>query len=306
LKINNRFGRLASFSTRHALGVSLSVLFAVLINYYFSLSAEGWMIISAFLVSQTTRGTPLKQSLTYLFIIFVIVCMVSTNSMELIHDRAFDTVIGGLIGILFGVFFFPVRIYAEFCLGMTPVFKALIEYSQVFSQSFTHRTYRKMLINKKWQIEAALSDRQGMYPEWVYEVGFNPGLRSGFRFFLVNLEYMTEIFFSLTYLMGRDVDAALLSEFSDGIANVMQKNEVLLQTLIDYLSGNKMINTNICEDFTSDMVELEKTLNQFIPGSLELLDISPDYIILTALVRDLKDLRALLLQLILALPDANR
>jgi hypothetical protein len=302
LKISSNFVRLASFPARHALSVSLTVLFAIVINHYFSFSKEGWMILSAFLVCQTTRGAPLKQSIIYLFIIFVVVCLLSSNNMALMRDRALDTVIGGLLGILFSIFVFPVRVYAEFCLGVTPVLQALIDYSQVFSKSFMHRTHRELLVNKKWQIEVALSNRQGMYPEWVYEVGFNPGLRSGYRFFLISLERVTEIFFSLTYLMGRGVDTALLSDFSADMTNVMQKNEALLQTLISYLTGNKIKNASFTEDFTSDMTALEKTLNQFIPGSLELLDISPDYMILTALVRDLKDLRELLLQLVLALP----
>ena len=61
--------------------------------------------------------------------------------------------------------------------------------------------------------------------------------------------------------------------------------------------------SNLRIDYTSDIVELEKRLNNIVPANMELLDISADNLYLTAIVRDIKDLRGILLQLINSLPS---
>lgn len=353
---------LKSFSTRHALSSGFAVFTAVLINYYFSFSKEGWVVLTAFLVSQTTRGTPLKQGI-YFFLIIIMAILLSSfillsikqiiiidiilslmfiicsyitfinqplsnqsfllviffsvvlliaalspaKTSQLMQNRVADAVIGGVVGILFSQFVLPVRFGMEFRAGLIPILRALADYSHALTVGFLHKDSNENILDqkpiniKKANVKKALQTQQGIYPEWVYETGFNPGLRSGFRFFLINLEHMTDLFFSIDYLISRDVDAALLKALSNSFSVAMQKNDELFHALIDCFENNKIKNTE--SDFISDISELENTLRHLVPDNLEILDLSPDNITLIALVRNIKDLRGLLLQLVMALPQ---
>jgi hypothetical protein len=291
-----------NYAVKHALSVSTAVLTAVLVSAYWSFSHEAWMVVSAFLVSQTTRGTPTKQSMLIFLLLVLIAICIPSESMMIMRDRVFDISIGLVFALFFGQLVFSVNTYNEFCLGVTPVLRSLKEYSSELSRFLARRGSKEALFENEYQIESTLVSKPGMYPEWVYELGFNPGLRSGFRFFLVNIERLTEIFFSTHYLVLRDVDRELMSELTVNIATVLQKNEELLQVLIEFFSDKKISGVTSDSDFTSDMEQLEKSLNQLVPGHFDLLDMSSDYVVITAIVRNLRDMRSSLLQLVMALP----
>lgn len=347
---------LSAYNFRHAVSVGCAVFLAALVNDYYSFSHECWTLLAAFLVSQTTRGTPLRQGQYYFMIIMIAILfsslvfmwiqkpvatyavtgiifilgsftaflnrpllnkmyflillfplvmlianMMPIHTEQLLYMRLADVVIGGVIGIVCGQIIFPVRFDREFQQGLVPLLRAMLDYSKVLAENLQHGKCESRLEAAKLRIENALQTTQGMYPEWVYEVGFNPGLRSGFRFFLVNLERVSDILFSLDYLVNSGLDVQSMQELSRSMEDVLHKNAELIMALIDYFDNKKI--TPSKSDFTSDIVALENTLHQKVPGSLELLDISPDYIKMTALVRDVKDLRELLLQLVLALPS---
>ena len=196
---------------------------------------------------------------------------------------------------------FPVHFEQEFRQGLVPLLNAMVEYIHALIDNMKEISSSDKLERARLKIEFTLQSQQGMYPEWVYEVGFNPGLRAGFRFFLVNLERVSDILFSLNFLLTSSVDEERLRGMDERLADAMKKNAELIMALSDYFKNKKIKATK--SDFTSDITALENTLRQKIPGSIELLDLSPDYIKLTALVRDVKDLRELLLQLVLALPS---
>jgi uncharacterized membrane protein YccC len=48
---------------RHALGAGFAVFLGILVNRYYGFSHECWIVLTAYLVSQTTRGTPLRQGM---------------------------------------------------------------------------------------------------------------------------------------------------------------------------------------------------------------------------------------------------
>ena len=367
---------LTSYPFKHALRIGLTVLLAVIVSHTVSFGQSYWMFLSAFLVSQTTRGTPLRQGMIifimilfviffsqalvvtikhpmiidvvvailfitfstisfmnrpqsdknfYLLIFFPIVLLLAIFSFEqtpqLIRHYVIDAVIGAAIGIVIGQCVFPIKLDKEFSEGLLPILRALFAYSQALTDGFQGKMSINQIADKKSQIESALQPfetaqktrllrangftrllrvYQGAYPEWVYEVGFNPGLRSGYRFFLINLERIIETFFSMDYLLSQHINIVLLENMSDPLTHAMQKNQELLGILIEYFENKKLKDTQ--SDFTSDVAELEKVLHSIVPDNLELLDISPNYIFLTALVRDFRDLRGLLLQLVMSLP----
>ena len=357
---------LKSFTFRHAVSVGMAVFVAVVINAYVSFSRECWILVVAFLVSQTTRGTPFKQGIVFfLIIIFALLCaaillvnikqhwlldsilgfamvvsgyvtfsmrplpnklyffalffplvlllatLAPYESSYLMRDCIIDAVIGAVIGILCTQCVLPIRYDKEFRQALIPILQVLDDYSRALKAYFEHgKDEENRCWEKKLDMERVLQIQQGLYPEWVYEVGFNPGLRAGFRFFLINLERITDIFFSMHYLVSRHAEHIFLPKEDQGLqalrhamAHCMQKNEELLVILMGYFKDNQL--KDIQSDFTSDMTELENMLRLVVPVTLELLDISPDYVTLTALVRDIKDMRKLLLQLVMSLPVAK-
>lgn len=349
---------LKKYQTKHALCVGLAVLSAVLINYYFSYSKEYWIPLSTFLVSQTTRGTPIKQSFNFFLIILIALflsafmlqylnhleidiilvvvfisisyiafifrplaiqtqyaCLIFTfilliatlepiKSNHFMEARIADAAIGAAIGILWGLITYvqPIKAFKQ---GLVPLVRLLIDYSQVLTNSFLGHTQETERIKTKLAIEDALQNQHSAYPEWVYEVGFNPGLRGGFRFFLITLERVIELFFSMDFLTSYKIDIfgkqdQDIRNLADAIHSAMKKNQELLSILLHYFADNELRKTD--SDFTSDITVLENNLRIVVPHTIELLDISPDYLTLTAFVRDIKDMRGLLLQLVMALP----
>lgn len=344
------------YTLHHALAIGLAVFSAFIVNHYFSFSHEIYMVISAFFVCQTTRGTPVKQAmiiflimvaaltasslllinirnyqviyvllavlfiasaylsfiyrpqsnkLLFLTLLFSMVVLISTlspiMSAEFMQNRLMDVVIGAFIGVACAFIVAPVNLERELSEGILPVLSCLSEYTQSLSETLlAPQNYKANTSLVREKVERALQGNLGVYPVWVYEAGFNRGLRYGFRFFLINVERVTEIYFSMDYLISRGMDGLIMQGLYANINNVMQKNQELLSILTEYFKYKKIEYTQ--SDFTSDMAELEKNLHQIVPDNLEALDISPQFLLVTAFIRDLKDLRGLLLQLVMALP----
>jgi hypothetical protein len=194
----------------------------------------------------------------------------------------------------------PVRQEQEFRNGVASVLQSFSAYSQQLSSQLSGVEHAAAAA--KTSELSLFWKQQNNYPEWVYEIGFNPGLRSGFRFFLINLDRIAEILLSLGYLI-RQAEPDLLREISVSMSDTMNNNEELLNIMLTYFTNGKLEETS--SDYTSDITALEQALHRNVPDSIELLDIQPGYINVTSIVRDVKDLRAILLQLIIALPSTQ-
>lgn len=342
-----------SYAVRHAIGAGFAVFLAVFFNRYYGFSHECWIVLTAYLVSQTTRGTPLRQGMIRFFcvlsamllstlfvyylnwqdmryvvisilfvlgaqtaflvrqqdeliynvlIYFIIVCVITTLAPDQvsIYDRLLDIFIGALIGMVCVQIILPVRQEQEFRNGVASILQSFSAYSQQLSSQLSGVEHAAAAA--KTSELSLFWKQQNNYPEWVYEIGFNPGLRSGFRFFLINLDRIAEILLSLGYLI-RQAEPDLLREISVSMSDTMNNNEELLNIMLTYFTNGKLEETS--SDYTSDITALEQALHRNVPDSIELLDIQPGYINVTSIVRDVKDLRAILLQLIIALPSTQ-
>ena len=96
------------------------------------------------------------------------------------------------------------------------------------------------------------------------------------------------------------MDAELLAEVAPSLALVLDKNVELLKIIRAFFAGESVRNDH--ENFTSDITSIQNSLQSVLPASMELLDVSPDYVNITALARDVVDIRELLLQMIAGLP----
>jgi hypothetical protein len=334
-----------SISYRHAMTVAISVYIAFMLQYIYSFSSEYWLVLSAFFVSQTTRGTPFKQGMliflvmvaaiivsgllsmniksfaifylvlsiifmgnsywafmarpqsskayfiTMLFAITVLIAAYSPRvSVDMMSNRIFDTAIGALIAILCRMLISPMKWDVEFSEGIRPILDALQEYAGSMPDDKTR-------VEKRLQVESALLQ---MYPSWIYEAGFNRGLRSGFRFFLIHVEQVAEVLFSMEDILSRGEDNNVMQDFKHIIEPAMQKNQELLSMLSGYFMKGCMSDHD--SDFTSDIMELEKAVQRIMPESIEFLVVSRTALLLAAWVQDVKDMRQLLLKLVMALP----
>lgn len=222
-------------------------------------------------------------------LVLLIVALVPSSSRDILHERVMDFMMGGIIGIVCGQVILPVRLEKEFSEGVLDILRALTDHGKLILSSLDR-------LDKPDVLRAT----RGKYPEWVFELGFNPGLRSGFRFFLVNLDRMLEITFSMDYLVSI-IDANLMQGMLNDLRDAMHKNQELLDILHEYFASKKL--QDKVSDFTGDIQILENTLRGMVPANAELLDISPDYVAMTALVRNIKDYRDILLQMLVALPS---
>lgn len=279
-----------------------AAIVASVLKIYFTNNIIAGILGLVFIVSAYLAfvNRPISTRTFLLFLIFAIVLFFATlMPSRLQYDvrmQVIDIVIGGVIGLLCVQFIFPVNLEKEFRLGLIPILEAIKNYANALMNCFTHASENE-LHTTRLKLEKIL---QTQYPEWIYEPGFNPGLRSGFRFYLVNLERITEILFSMNYLICKNIQEDLLKNISQEINVAMQKNIELLDVIIGFLDKNTLIMTQ--SDYTGDVAELEKNLQQVVPDNLDLLDLSPGYITLTTFVRDIKDMRNILLQLVMALP----
>ncbi len=196
-------------------------------------------------------------------------------------------------------FFFPARQSRDFCAGVIPAIDALAEFlRQLTTGNLSSQPERKI-----FQSFLAASSP---YPEWVYRSGFNPGLRSGFRHFLIQLEHAADLCCSIAYWFSSNGSLVEKGDLMSALRQSLKINIELLAGLSRTMhhhaekTPRPVNDSNV--DFVSDVTALEEELRRLVPGSLELLDMSQEYVQMTALVRDVKDLREVLLLLVNALP----
>lgn len=183
--------------------------------------------------------------------------------------------------------------------GLLPLLQSLSDYLQAWSDGLRLEAIIS-LDEKRDEIMATLIDTR-CYPEWVFDAGFNPGLRAGFRFFLIKLDQVIEIIFSINYLIHRKIAGELMQPLTAALIEVIDRNNELVKALRLFLKEGHYPET--ASDFMDDISSLEVAMQKEMPNDLEALGISPDYIAVTNLVRDMKDMRLLLIELIMSLPQ---
>src|SRR3990167_5158815 len=236
------------------------------------------------------------------------------NSQTMLGLKLFDIAIGGVIGVLCNLFVFSVSFAARFKHSIVPFIDALVECSHRLSKKCTHD------IQNDLYVEKIFVSAFHAYPEWVYEVGFNPGLRSGVRFFMIKLERLMEAYFSMNYFISR-IDIASYQYFFDAYASILNNNARLLIELKNFfqheqghyredrddtihdddISRRDDMTSPDTNELTNDIDNIEKILQSIVPAQMA--SLSSEYATLMSLVYDVRDVRKVLLQLLAALPD---
>lgn len=234
-------------------------------------------------------------------LVMIVAALWPANDEMMVANRLTMVAAGGALGIFSSLLILPVRPYWEFSLGLTPILSALIQYSGELEKfMLSDRVTNKLLEVKLTKIEDVLCSPRNEYPEWVFETGFNRNLRSSFRYVLVQLDRVTEAFFSLDYHVRQEMDPELLAELAPHLAQVLSRNNELLKVIRAFFAGEIVRNDNA--NFTSDITDVYQSMRNVLPASVELLDVSTDYLNLAALARDVIDIREMLLQIVTGLP----
>lgn len=205
-------------------------------------------------------------------------------------------------------FVFPVKQPRDFCLAVIPTLDSLAGYLRAITQVLSDAD--EVAYNELKQAESDMfKSLVSSYPEWVYRSGFNPGLRSGFRYFLIQLEHAADLCCSMTYWL-RQFDT--LTDKSELLQLLRQATKInidllngLSRTMHHHAEKTLRPVNDVNVDLVSDITALEGALQRLVPPSLELLDMSSEYVYTTALVRDVKDLREVLLALVAAVPGES-
>lgn len=207
-----------------------------------------------------------------------------------------DIIIGSVIGIASTLLIFADKPDAEFLSRVVLLLQAAQGYFNYLIKSFLSPSEHTATVTPRMLVEELWSNRDLTFPVWVFESGFNPKLKPGYRYFLIHLGQIAEILFALHDLARYQFDETLFTKFKDSLLKYEAANQELFASIIQFLE-KKGKSISIASDFMADVIDLEKYFKANVNVSLELLDISPDYVRLAALVRYLKDLRSQLLQL---------
>lgn len=240
--------------------------------------------------------------ITYLFMLmFIVSLLMPASSNVLLMDRIVNVMLGSLIGYLIGQFILPVNMIVKLRKGLTPCLSGMFEYCQAVTSRIKHYYDPDKRIDIATNIvELMLSSGGGGYPEWVYEEGFNPGLRTGFRYFLIRIERLMELLMSLNCIADRIHYHHIPDAVMDLMVRCMQTNGILLNMVGQYVAEGIFIEDNET-DFLADVSLLEEEITSILPGSIELIDVTEQYIEVAALLYTIKDLRKTLLQVVLVI-----
>lgn len=278
----------------------VALVLALIMGYFLNHHDYAWVVFGALVVMPTTRGTPVRQGLISLMagLLVVIIGFVSvhyflqvewtTASEQMLQSKLLLMVVGACISITCGLTILPVMQYQEFRYAMLQMLDVFIHVSSTM----------RCVIVEGGRCHHALQTIP--YPEWVFESGFNRNYRGSFRYILIQLNRVMDAFYSLDYYIHQSIDADMRAEVANQLAAVMDKNNDLLEVIRAFFANE--ISGKIHENYISDITELRNISQVVLPDNLELLDLSRDYTIIAAMVRDVMDVRELLLQILTALP----
>lgn len=276
--------------TLTVLWVQSEIIIDILLAIIFSLGCY----ISIIRVNCFPR-LPLAFLAVLVFMIAILEPTQASYKMPLIYARAADMTLGAAIGLLANLLIFPAKPDVEFRKSVITILHVYSDYLAAIAQLMLGESY-SAAEEKRKAVEKIL---QTQFPEWVYEYGFNIELRQGHRHFLVLVERLGQILFSMHQAARYDYDKKTRQLLSGSLTECVKKATKMMNAMITVLELKKL--TEGIDDFEQDIIQLEQTFQTAVAPSIELLDLSDDYMSLAAFIYDLKDLRISLLKLLEAL-----
>lgn len=287
---------LPKINWRFSLKLAFAIFISLFANHYFSPTHQGWIVLCTVLVMLTATGSALYQGLLrYLFFLGIVVFVTELfSSPDLLFGRVYDVSLGAVIGIVINLLIFPDKVDVEFRHATLPLLKSYSDYFIAIVDSLL-RPDPLAVDNAKKKVEDCLL----VLPSWVYEIGFDITLQKSYQYFLFKVDHVGEILFSMHYLARHSFDPLLIEKIQKPLEQCKAGVQQFFSALVTVLALKKL-NEGI-EDFAGDIAKLENNFRAAVPLSLELLDISKEYIYLAEFIYELKELRTILLKLVEAL-----
>lgn len=279
-------------NARHVISMLIALMVSVIAAYFFASTGLFLMPAVALFVMQTSIASAFSQGIWRLLLVSVLVSLaaLTVSSMNFLYHAMHDVFIGGFIGIATHLLVFPRLADVEFRAHVVKVLKA---YQRYFVATMEH----VLEPAKKPPIACELELLH--LPGWVYNRGFDMGMRKGHRFFLMTIGRMNDVLFSLHHFSNVSFEQALIEKLRGPLMRCTESVKQFFAGLITLLELKKL--RQPIEDFSIDLQELEEKFQNSVTLSLELLDVKRDYVCFAALIADLAELRELLLKLAQAL-----
>lgn len=187
--------------------------------------------------------------------------------------------------------------FQKFSKSLLPIFQGFIAYSDELAVAISEPTTIAALSPF---INCLMDWHHSSYPEWVLQPGFNRHLRGGFRYVLIHLNEISDAFLSLDYHVRHIAEIELLQDIVPALSAAIMKNKSLLSLIATFFAGQPIDQSET--NLTSDIADLYNAGRSVLPQSLELMGLNPDHLHLAALMRDVVDIREILLKILTALP----
>lgn len=263
----------------------------------------GVFIIAALLHYQHNANLPVSLPFVLSFPLALLLTILTPALTDIqLVDQLLDVAIGAFIGLMFSLFAFRYQPLNAFAKDLVPILERVIQYLKAETEQIAQgiKTKEKIIACREQLNEIYIS--KTIYPAWVFQAGFNPGLRGGYRFFLIKLDQIIELMNVIESHLSINL-SNLEENHSQAFVLSLENNFELLMVLHEYFVKRQVSIPQ--SDFTSDILALETILQPLIPTNLELLDVTPGGAGLVAMIRAIKDMRQILLQLVMSLPTAK-
>jgi hypothetical protein len=136
-------------------------------------------------------------------------------------------------------------------------------------------------------------------PNWYYPTRVKIPFEVGRRFFLVKIDQLGEILFSMHHLAHYSFDSFLLEQISEPLLIFSNKVKQFIDAIITVLNLKDL--SEQVGDMAQSIARLEQQFRTVVPYTTELLDVSKDAVYFAEFIFELKELRFILLKLAEAL-----
>ncbi|MDR3491070.1 MAG: hypothetical protein P4M12_03370 [Gammaproteobacteria bacterium] len=280
----------------------LAIVFALLASHSILMLSYSLFIVICMLLTALYYGMKvysyhfkyLSPDLLFVAVVFLLVTPLSVNNSPFAHLH--DVSLGALVAFLTGLFFFRPRPDVDFRKGVILIIEAYSNYLSSIVDLLLKKNNSENNVNAmKLVVEERLRKTQLNFPEWVYQAHFVPSLQQGHRHFLMKIEQLGQILFAMHYVTRNAIDPMLLNDLSDSLNSCVQDAKACMEGVLVRL--DLKIQEDNLDVFYQDIVLLEKQINKIISLPLELLDVSKDYMAVSALLYDFKDIYKVILGL---------
>ena len=296
-------------SLQHGLRRFLVIVFAVAMGSLFIIYVKQAAVIDIFLVLIFVVGCYLSSfrknnysalSLEFLAVLMLLISIIEPVMQDhLLYARVCDVTLGSAIGLGANLILFPARADFEFRQDVILLLQAFSEYlSAIKNVMLREPGADKKAYDKRVIVENLLLTK---FPTWVHEQGFNIALRQGHRHFLIMIERIAQLLFSMHHAARHEFAESAREVFALPLDKAVAATQKMIGSIVVLLQLNKLSEKII--DIDENIQELESTFKDSADPSLELLEISMDYSSFTAFIYDFKDLRFTLLTLLEALRE---